>query len=94
MTSPDLYSELAPAGAPDDLALLRRVAEGDRESFRRLYSHYHRRLNRFLMRLTRDRQLAEEVINDTMLSCGSTRATSAAIRAFPRGYWASAIAVR
>jgi len=67
MTSPDLHSELAPAGAPDDLALLRRVAEGDRESFRRLYSHYHRRLNRFLMRLTRDRQLAEEVINDTML---------------------------
>ncbi len=67
MTSPDLHNELAPAGSPDDLALLRRVAEGDREAFRRLYSHYHRRLHRFLMRLTRDRQLAEEVINDTML---------------------------
>jgi RNA polymerase sigma-70 factor (ECF subfamily) len=67
MTSPDLHSEPASSGAPDDLALLRRVAEGDRDAFRRLYSHYHRRLHRFLMRLTRDRQLAEEVINDTML---------------------------
>ena len=67
MTSPDLHSEPAAGGAPDDLVLLRRVAEGDREAFRRLYSHYHRRLHRFLMRLTRDRQLAEEVINDTML---------------------------
>ena len=67
MTSPDLNSELPANGAPDDLALLRRVADGDRDAFRRLYSQYHRRLHRFLMRLTRDRQLAEEVINDTML---------------------------
>jgi RNA polymerase sigma-70 factor, ECF subfamily len=67
MTSPDLHPELSPGGSPDDLALLRRVADGDREAFRRLYSHYHRRLHRFLMRLTRDRQVAEEVINDTML---------------------------
>lgn len=67
MTSPDLNSELPANGAPDDLTLLRRVADGDRDAFRRLYSQYHRRLHRFLMRLTRDRQLAEEVINDTML---------------------------
>jgi RNA polymerase sigma-70 factor (ECF subfamily) len=67
MTPTDLHSELPASGALDDLALLRRVAEGDREAFRRLYSQYHRRLHRFLMRLTRDKQLAEEVINDTML---------------------------
>jgi RNA polymerase sigma-70 factor, ECF subfamily len=67
MTSPDVHPEHTPGASPDDFALLRRVADGDREAFRRLYSHYHRRLHRFLMRLTRDRQLAEEVINDTML---------------------------
>lgn len=67
MTSPDFHPESAPTTPADDLALLARVAEGDREAFRRLYSHYHRRLHRFLMRLTHERQLAEEIINDTML---------------------------
>jgi RNA polymerase sigma-70 factor, ECF subfamily len=67
MTSSDFHSETPNSGAPDDLALLSRVADGDREAFRRLYSQYHRRLHRFLMRLTRERQLTEEVINDTMM---------------------------
>src|SRR5262245_55029083 len=67
MTSSDFHSETPNSGAPDDLALLSRVSEGDRDAFRRLYSHYHRRLHRFLMRLTRERQLTEEVINDTMM---------------------------
>jgi RNA polymerase sigma-70 factor (ECF subfamily) len=67
MTSPDLHTDSASSSAADDLVLLGRVAEGDRDAFRRLYSHYHRRLHRFLMRLTRERQLTEEVINDTMM---------------------------
>jgi RNA polymerase sigma-70 factor (ECF subfamily) len=67
MTSSDFHSETPNSGAPDDLALLSRVADGDRDAFRRLYSQYHRRLHRFLMRLTRERQLTEEVINDTMM---------------------------
>ena len=67
MTTPDLHPDSPSANAVDDLVLLGRVAEGDRDAFRRLYSHYHRRLHRFLMRLTRERQLTEEVINDTMM---------------------------
>ncbi|HVY80843.1 MAG TPA: sigma-70 family RNA polymerase sigma factor [Steroidobacteraceae bacterium] len=67
MTSPDLHPDSAASSAADDLVLLGRVAEGDRDAFRRLYSHYHRRLHRFLMRLTRERQVTEEVINDTMM---------------------------
>jgi RNA polymerase sigma-70 factor (ECF subfamily) len=67
MTSSDLHTDSSSTTAVDDLALLGRVAEGDRDAFRRLYSHYHRRLHRFLMRLTRERQLTEEVINDTMM---------------------------
>jgi RNA polymerase sigma-70 factor (ECF subfamily) len=67
MTSPELHPDSPSSSAADDLVLLGRVAEGDRDAFRRLYSHYHRRLHRFLMRLTRERQLTEEVINDTMM---------------------------
>ena len=67
MTSPEFHPEAAASTAADDLALLTRVAAGDRDAFRRLYSQYHRRLHRFLMRLTRERPIAEEVINDTMM---------------------------
>src|SRR5215470_11415223 len=67
MTSPDLHPDSSSSSAADDLVLLGRVAEGDRDAFRRLYAHYHRRLHRFLMRLTRERPLTEEVINDTMM---------------------------
>jgi RNA polymerase sigma-70 factor (ECF subfamily) len=58
---------VVPATSADETALLARVALGDREAFRRLYSTYHRRLHRFLHRLTRERELSEEVINDTMM---------------------------
>ncbi|HET9694132.1 MAG TPA: sigma-70 family RNA polymerase sigma factor [Steroidobacteraceae bacterium] len=47
-------------------ALLRRVAGGDREAFRELYVGYHLRLARFLTRLTRRFDVAEEIINDTL----------------------------
>jgi RNA polymerase sigma-70 factor (ECF subfamily) len=45
--------------------LLQRVAEGDRQSFEELYTLYHRRLSRFLMRLAPRYDFAEEIINDT-----------------------------
>jgi len=49
-----------------DRQLLRRVAARDQLAFRELYIAYHRRLARFLMRVTREFALVEEVINDTM----------------------------
>jgi RNA polymerase sigma-70 factor, ECF subfamily len=49
-----------------DRRLLERVAARDREAFRELYVAYHRRLARFLVRLTRRHDVAEEVINDTL----------------------------
>jgi RNA polymerase sigma-70 factor (ECF subfamily) len=49
-----------------DRRLLDRVAAGDREAFRELYLVYHRRLARFLVRLTRRYEVAEEIINDTL----------------------------
>ena len=49
-----------------DLDLLRRTAAHDREAFESLYHEYHHRLARFLTRMTRRPELAEEIINDTM----------------------------
>jgi RNA polymerase sigma-70 factor, ECF subfamily len=45
--------------------LLQRVAEGNRPAFEELYTAYHRRLSRFLMRLAPRYDFAEEIINDT-----------------------------
>jgi RNA polymerase sigma-70 factor, ECF subfamily len=46
--------------------LIFKVGRGDRDAFRELYLHYHRRLARFLTRLTRRHEDAEEIINDTL----------------------------
>ena len=54
------------AGNELERELLRRVSGGDRDAFRDLYLRYHRRLARFLSRVTRGREDAEEIINDTL----------------------------
>jgi RNA polymerase sigma-70 factor (ECF subfamily) len=46
-------------------ALLKRIAASDGAAMKELYFLYHRRLARFLMRLTPRYDLAEEIINDT-----------------------------
>jgi len=48
-----------------DAQLLRRVAQQDKRALEELYSAYHRRLSRFLLRLAPRHDFAEEVINDT-----------------------------
>jgi RNA polymerase sigma-70 factor (ECF subfamily) len=64
----DKVVRLFPGGEADDVdrALLRRVSGGDRDAFRDLYHRYHRRLASFLLRMTRGREDAEEIINDTL----------------------------
>jgi RNA polymerase sigma-70 factor, ECF subfamily len=49
-----------------ELELLRLIVLQDRTAFKELYLMYHRRLARFLMRITSQHELIEEVINDTM----------------------------
>jgi RNA polymerase sigma-70 factor (ECF subfamily) len=46
--------------------LIARVSQGDRDAFRELYLQYHRRLARFLTRVTHRYEDAEEIINDTL----------------------------
>jgi RNA polymerase sigma factor (sigma-70 family) len=64
------------AGAPascanmadaNDARLLGQVAEGDKFAFDLLYRGYFPRLTHFLNRMTRNLQLIEEVVNDTMM---------------------------
>ena len=48
-----------------ELALLRKVAQQDRQAFETLYAGYYRRLGRFLARMTQRQDLIDEAINDT-----------------------------
>jgi RNA polymerase sigma-70 factor (ECF subfamily) len=60
-------SVLAPSrDDADERELLARTAARDRDAFKALYVIYHRRLARFLVRMTRQFDVAEEIINDTM----------------------------
>src|SRR5688572_29254417 len=58
---------MSAADAAGELQLLERTARGDRDAFQRLYFIFHRRLTRFLLRVTRRPDVTEEIINDTML---------------------------
>jgi RNA polymerase sigma-70 factor (ECF subfamily) len=49
-----------------ELELMRRIVLRDRDAFRDLYLIYHRRVARFLMRMTSRHELVEEIINDTL----------------------------
>jgi RNA polymerase sigma-70 factor (ECF subfamily) len=48
------------------MELMRRIVLRDRDAFRDLYLVYHRRVARFLMRMTSRHELVEEIINDTL----------------------------
>jgi len=53
--------------AEADVALIRSVARGDREAFETLYNRYAPRLGRYAMRLLKQREAVDEVIDDVML---------------------------
>jgi RNA polymerase sigma-70 factor (ECF subfamily) len=55
----------AASADPRDRALIERIAAHDRAALKELYLLYHRRLARFLTRVTSRYDLAEEIINDT-----------------------------
>jgi RNA polymerase sigma-70 factor (ECF subfamily) len=47
--------------------LIERIARGDEAALTVLYEAYYPRLGRFILRVTRDAQLAQEIINDVFL---------------------------
>lgn len=50
-----------------DLRLLARIVHGDRDAFRELYATYYQPVLRFIHRVTRQFELAQEGVNDVML---------------------------
>lgn len=69
---PSLGDERGSAGdlagpAELDRRLLRRVASADRQAFHQLYMRYHPRLSRFLFRILRRREDAEDTVHEVML---------------------------
>jgi RNA polymerase sigma-70 factor (ECF subfamily) len=61
--------------AAEDQELFGRIAAQDATALRPFYLAYHRRLHRFLLRLTHDPQLADEAVNDTMMIVWQQAAT-------------------
>ena len=52
----------------DDRELLSRIATGDEAAFKRLYARYADRVFRYALTLLRNRHLAEEVVQETMVA--------------------------
>jgi RNA polymerase sigma-70 factor (ECF subfamily) len=50
-----------------DAVLLQRIAKGDRTAFAELYRRLQRPLFGYLMKLVREREMAEDVLNETLM---------------------------
>jgi RNA polymerase sigma-70 factor (ECF subfamily) len=59
--------KLGSGGGTPDGKLLDGIAKGDRDAFTAFYQRHNRALFAFLVKLVRDRELAEEVLSETML---------------------------
>ncbi|MGH2493161.1 MAG: RNA polymerase sigma factor [Ktedonobacteraceae bacterium] len=57
-----------PAAAVDERQITRRIADGDREALSELYTRYQRTLFSYLLQLTPDYGLAEEILQDTLVA--------------------------
>ena len=57
-----------PSRNETDLALLERIEQGDRAALHALYQSYYHALLRFIQRITRSPELAQEGVNDVMLT--------------------------
>jgi RNA polymerase sigma-70 factor, ECF subfamily len=57
-----------PSRNESDLLLLERIAQGDRVALHELYVAYYHPLLRFIQRITRSLELAQEGVNDVMLT--------------------------
>ena len=57
-----------PAPALDERQITRRIAAGDREALSELYACYQRVLFNYLLQLTPDYGLAEEILQDTLVA--------------------------
>ncbi|HEY4289444.1 MAG TPA: sigma-70 family RNA polymerase sigma factor [Puia sp.] len=66
----------------DEQALLQRTADGDREAFSILYTHYYTGLYRFVFFILRSPEDSEEIVQDVFLTIWVKRQTLTGIRSF------------
>ena len=69
-SDPALLASLHATASPvadDEAALLRRARHGDQDAFARLYALHARSVHALAWRLTADRALAEDIVQDTFL---------------------------
>lgn len=52
----------------EEVQLVEKIAEGDEAALEALYQRYHHRLVRFLWRVTNERELIVEIVNDTFFA--------------------------
>ena len=57
--------------ADSELALIERLRGGDAAAFDLVYAEYHARLFNFLARLSRRREVAEDLVEETWLRCSA-----------------------
>lgn len=68
LVAPRLRLAAETAAFQDDVLLLHRIAAGDHGALVALYQRYQRPLFRYLLQLTPDRELAEEILQDTLVA--------------------------
>ncbi|MCC7250966.1 sigma-70 family RNA polymerase sigma factor [Hyphomicrobium sp.] len=52
----------------DDRVLIERIARGDREALKDIYGRHHMRIYRFLVRMTGNEGMAEDIMNEVFLA--------------------------
>lgn len=69
------WDVMTPSIDADQTGLVRRIAHGDRTALAELYSQYRQTIYQYLLHLTPDYGLAEEILQDTMLAVWHHAAT-------------------
>ncbi len=64
---------MALPSSPSDEDLAEQLYQGDREALELLYQRYHHRLFNFILRMTGDRAIAEELLQETFLRLAESR---------------------
>ncbi len=64
----------------DERKILLQIAEGDERAFRLFFEEYHQLLGSHIMRITRSRELTEEIVQDVFMKIWMVKETLAEVR--------------
>jgi Sigma-70 region 2 len=81
--------ELNSSQGTSDEALISAIAAGDRHAMHLLYVRHSVRVYRFVLRLTNDSSLAEDIVSEVFVERGAGPIGSRGSRRLPHGSWPS-----